>query len=278
LSALLGTLYRVDEGQARAKAFSRYYAAIQVGSMPSTLVGGYLHYRYGWGVAFGACVAALAIALAVIGWHWPKLQPLRESLAEAVIDGAIAQPQWRRLAVLCIGAAVFFAGFQQQQTTLVLWARDVCRVALPESVSTLNPFFALFLLASPLAGWAHLRGRLSVGLLALAAGFVLLLCGDGIGWLVGWYLLATVGEVLVSPLGLNMACSLVPRRLAATATALWLLSMAIGGKLAGVLGAAELRIAVSLSIALSLAGALWFWLYAEKRSNRLERKEALCQN
>lgn len=275
LSALLGSLFQ--PGEARSKAFARYYGAIQVGSMPSTLVGGYLHWRFGWSVAFAACAAALAMALIVIAAAWLKLVPTRESLAESVIDGAIARPQWAKLAVLLVGATVFFAGFQQQQTTLVLWARDICKVPLPESVSTLNPFFALLLLASPLSTWTNLRGRLSLGLLSLAAAFALLLCGDGLGWLVGWYALATVGEVLVSPLGLDLACSLVPRRLAATATALWLLSMALGGKLAGVLGSAEPRLAVFASIGLASAGALWFWLYSGEKKQ--EQKEAVtpCQ-
>lgn len=272
LSALLGSLYPI--GEARTAAYGRYYAAIQVGSMPSTLIGGYLHYRYGWAAAFSACIAALMLCITVLLASWQHLAP-RESIAESVID-AVTVPQWRKLAILCIGAVIFFSGFQQQSTTLVLWARDVCHVDLPETVSTLNPVFALLLLASPLAAWTYLRGRLAVSLVSLTAAFGLLLCGNSIGWLVGWYVLATVAEVLISPLGLDMASALVPRRLAATATALWLLSMALGGKLAGVLGGIEPRTAVGISIGLSIAGAVWFWTCL--REKREEVKEVVaCQ-
>lgn len=62
LSALLGGLFQ--PGAERSKAFGKYYAAIQIGSMPSTLVGGYLHYRFGWAIAFSA--AALALVCAII--------------------------------------------------------------------------------------------------------------------------------------------------------------------------------------------------------------------
>ena len=264
LSALLGGMF--SQGPERSRAFGRYYAAIQVGSMPSTLVGGYLHYRYGWGAAFGAAALALGLASTVVLTNWRRLQPARESLAEAVIDGAIVRPQWGRLVVLMVGAVLFFAGFQQQSTTLVLWARDVCRVDLPETVSTLNPVFALALLASPVAAWSSMRGRLVAGMLCLASGFAALLAGSGLWLLIGWYALATVGEVLVSPLGLELACSLVPRRLAATATALWLLSMAGGGKLAGVLGTLDGQTAVRVSVGMSLAGALWFALALTSRA------------
>lgn len=190
---------------------------------------------------------------------------------------AVTKPQWGRLAVLCVGAVVFFAGFQQQSTTLVLWAERVCRLPLPEAVSTLNPVFAVVFLASPLASWGNLRGRLSLGMLCLAAGFAVLLCGTGVGFLVSWYVLATVGEVLISPLGLDLASALVPRRLASTATALWLASMALGGWLAGQLGSLpDPRLAVTLSAALSLSGALWFALLIPKTEETIDLRGVLC--
>jgi len=273
LSALLGSLFPV--GPARTAAFGRYYAAIQVGSMPSTLVGGYLHYRYGWSTAFAVCAASLTLCLLLLAVSWPKLAA-RESIADMVVD-AVTQPQWGQLAVLCVGAIVFFAGFQQQQTTLVLWARDVCRMDLPEAVSTLNPVFAVVFLASPLAAWRDLRGRLTLGMLFLAAGFGALLLGSLLRYLAMWYLLATVGEVLISPLGLDLASSLVPRRFAAIATALWLSSMAIGGWLAGQLGSLpDLRLAVALSGMLSVSGALWFYTLVPKPTAQIDLRGVLC--
>ena len=273
LSALLGSLFPV--GAARTAAFGRYYAAIQVGSMPSTLVGGYLHYRYGWNAAFAVCACALGLCLLLLAFSWAKLAA-RESIADMVID-TITQPQWGRLAVLCVGAIVFFAGFQQQQTTLVLWARDVCRMKLPEAVSTLNPVFAVAFLASPLAAWRDLRGRLTLGMLFLAAGFGVLLLGSSLQYLALWYLLATAGEVLISPLGLDLAGSLVPRRLSAIATALFLSAMSLGGWLAGQLGSlSDLRQAVALSAALALAGALWFHILVAKPATHIELRGVLC--
>ncbi len=258
LATLLGSLYPI--GTERTKAYSRFYAAIQVGSMPSTLVGGWLHYRYGWAAAFGACIVALACALSVLALNWRKLQLQQASIAETVIDH-IVKPQWSKVIVLLVGATVFFAGFQQQQTTLVLWARDVCRVDLPESVSTLNPVFAFLLLFSSIGAWTNLRGRLSFALLSLALAFgMLCFAGASVAWLGAWYALATVGEVLISPLGMDLITTLVPRRLAAVGMALWLLSMALGGKLAGMLGSMNPHSSIVISLALSLCGAVWFYV------------------
>lgn len=145
---------------------------------------------------------------------------------------------------------------------LVHWAKDVCGSAVPEVVGTLNPLFCLGLLLVPaVAGWSNLRYRALLAGLSLASAFALLaFAGPSPGWVVGWYALATVGEALLSPLGMNHVSAAVPRRLAGMASALWLLSLAVGGKLAGVLGSLPLRTAVTASILTSLAAALVLWL------------------
>lgn len=260
LAALLGNLQ--PPGPERARNYSRYYSAIQVGSLLSTPVGAALRLRWGFSAAFGACGVAAALACAVLLLSWRKLAP-QNPVVEAVLESEQERPaDWRRLAYFLLGASLFYAGLQQQQTTLVTWARDVCKTAVPEVVGTLNPLFCLALLLVPaVAGWHNLRRRALLAGLSLSGAFALLtLAGSSLGWVVGWYALATVGEALLSPLGMDHVSAAVPRRLAGTASALWLLSLAAGGKLAGVLGSLPLRTAVCASIFTSLAAALVLWL------------------
>jgi POT family proton-dependent oligopeptide transporter len=54
-------------------------------------------------------------------------------------------------------------------------------------------------------------------------------------WLVGAYLLITVGELCLSPMGLSLVSKLSPTRLTALMMGGWFLSTSIGGKLSGVL-------------------------------------------
>ena len=260
LAALLGNLQ--PPGPERAKNYSRYYCAIQVGSLLSTPIGAALRLRFGFSAAFGVCGLAAALATLVLLLSWRKLSP-QNPVVEAVLESEQERPaDWRRLASFLLGASLFYAGLQQQQTTLVTWARDVCKTAVPEVVGTLNPLFCLGLLLVPaVAGWHNLKYRVLLAGLSLASAFALLtLAGPSLGWVVGWYALATVGEALLSPLGMSHVSAAVPRRLAGTASALWLLSLAVGGKLAGVLGSLPLRTAVTTSILTSLAAALVLWL------------------
>lgn len=260
LAALLGNLH--PPGTERAKNYSRYYCAIQVGSLLSTPVGAALRLRWGFSAAFGACAVAAAAACLVLLSSWRKLAP-QNPVVEAVLESEQERPaDYKRLASFLLGASLFYAGLQQQQTTMVHWAKDVCGSAVPEVVGTLNPLFCLGLLLVPaVAGWADLRRRALLAGVSLAAAFALLtIAGPSLGWVVGWYALATVGEALLSPLGMSHVSAAVPRRFAGTASALWLLSLAVGGKLAGILGSLPLRTAVTASVLTSLTAALVLWL------------------
>lgn len=272
LATLLGNFYEI--GTDRTRAYSRFYAAINLGSLPSTLVGAWLRSHYGISIAMcaSAVAALLALIALTIGWrHLTVYKTEEQAVAAALGDATVAKVAetggWGRVAVLCIGAVLFFTAFQQQSTTLVAWARDRLHIADAETVSSLNPLCVLLLAATPIAGWSSsLRVRLVLSMLTIGAAFALLVVwpDEGIAALAGWYVLATVGEVLISPLGMDLVTSYVPRRQAALAMAVWLLSMSAGGKLAGVLSGWNLDVAVRVSLGLCLGGAVWFGLLVRR--------------
>jgi POT family proton-dependent oligopeptide transporter len=55
-------------------------------------------------------------------------------------------------------------------------------------------------------------------------------------WLVGLFFLQTVGELLLSPVGLSTMTKLAPPHLVGLVLGVWFLAAAWGNKLAGVLG------------------------------------------
>lgn len=55
-------------------------------------------------------------------------------------------------------------------------------------------------------------------------------------WLMGFFLLATLGEMCLSPVGLSMVSQLAPSRFAAMLMGMWLLTYAFGNYLAGFFG------------------------------------------
>lgn len=116
--------------------------------------------------------------------------------------------------------------------------------------STLNSFFIILLASSVSKIWdskynPSVAFKYGFGLIFVAAGFLVLAMGSwGIAegvkismiWLVLTYLLHTIGELFVSPVGLSYVSKLVPVRMLAFMYGIWYLAIAIAQKLAAVLG------------------------------------------
>jgi POT family proton-dependent oligopeptide transporter len=116
--------------------------------------------------------------------------------------------------------------------------------------SILNSFF-IIVFASLFSKWWESKYNPSAavkygfGLIIMAIGFGLLAFGafgisEGVTvsmiWLILAYLFHTLGELCLSPVGLSYVSKLVPARMIAFMFGMWYLAIAIGNKLAAVLG------------------------------------------
>ncbi|MBL4593327.1 MAG: peptide MFS transporter [Flavobacteriales bacterium] len=116
--------------------------------------------------------------------------------------------------------------------------------------SVLNSFF-IIAFASMFSKWWESKynpsavGKYALGLIIMAVGFGLLAYGaygiqEGVKvsmlWLILAYLFHTLGELCLSPVGLSYVSKLVPARMIAFMFGMWYLAIAIGNKLAAVLG------------------------------------------
>ncbi|CAL2088660.1 peptide MFS transporter [Tenacibaculum sp. 190524A02b] len=116
--------------------------------------------------------------------------------------------------------------------------------------SILNSFF-IIAFASFFSKWWESKynpsatGKYALGLIIMAIGFGLLAFGaygitEGVKvsmiWLILAYLFHTLGELCLSPVGLSYVSKLVPARMIALMFGMWYLAIAIGNKLAAVIG------------------------------------------
>lgn len=116
--------------------------------------------------------------------------------------------------------------------------------------SILNSFFIIAFASSVSKWWESKYNpsaavKYGLGLIIMAAGFGFLAFGAyGIEagvkvsmlWLILAYLFHTLGELCLSPVGLSYVSKLVPARMIAFMFGMWYLAIAIGNKLAAVLG------------------------------------------
>lgn len=165
------------------------------------------------------------------------------------------QRRYGAMFVLLIGAVIFWAIFEQAGVTIALFADQLTRseiagFAFPSAwFQSLNSLFVILLAPLFAALWMKLGERqpsspvkFGLGLAFLALSFVLMVpasiqAAEGRvspWWLVGLFFLQTVGEMLLSPVGLATMTRLAPARAVGLALGIWFLGAALGNKLAGV--------------------------------------------
>jgi proton-dependent oligopeptide transporter, POT family len=157
--------------------------------------------------------------------------------------------------VLFLAAALFWSMFEQAGSSLNLFAerstnRNVFGFQFPASwFQFVQPAFIVLL--APVFAWLWTKmsdrepsspAKFSLGLLAGGAGFAVLAWGASkasggvlvsMWWLNVTYLLHTIGELCLSPVGLSAMTKLAPARVAGFMMGLWFVSISIGDYLAG---------------------------------------------
>lgn len=265
ISTQVGSLYAPGDPR-RDRAFSIFYVGINLGAFFSPLVCGTLGELYGWHYGFSAAGVGMVTGLGVYLWGRRWLAP-GSSTASEPSGGRYAALQKRErariwgLIAICLISSAFWAAYEQQGNTIAMWAdtstdRLLLGWEMPASwFQSLNPAFIFLLtpLITALWSWQSRRGsepsavsKMSIGCFLLAAGFLVMVpaavehSSTGIPvsmiWLVLFTLLATVGELFLSPVGLSLVTKLAPVRIVSMMMGIWFLSAFGGNLLSGYLG------------------------------------------
>lgn len=258
MQVMLKGCYR-DGDPRSGEAQSIFYVGINLGALLGITIGGYLRHKFGWSVAFGAAGCGLAIgALVMLAFRRDlehlarpsKIQtltevPIKDPVYQDVESRMVRASERRRIAAilaLTAAATFFWAGSHQDGGALQFYARDVLRAGdYVEMFNNINP--ALILLVTiPLATWLASRKvsestQIALGLGASAVAWSALAIGQQtIAWLFVYYVLETMGEILLSPFGNDLVNRLAPLRVRGMMIGVFLASSGAGGYLAGYLG------------------------------------------
>jgi POT family proton-dependent oligopeptide transporter len=161
--------------------------------------------------------------------------------------------------ILFLGAALFWSGFDQGGSSFNIFAKEYTdRIILgweyPASwLQIINPLFVVIL--SPFMSylWIYLGKRMldpslpfkfGLGLIFMAMGFLVIAMGAqvalsqelaGAQWLLITYLLHTIGELTLSPIGLAAISSLSPKKYIGQMMGVWFLASSLGAIIAGLI-------------------------------------------
>ena len=177
--------------------------------------------------------------------------------------GLFTLGQWTReerkrlivILVLFVGAAVFWSAFEQAASTLNLFAQKNTANTIFGWTYPASWFQAvnavMIIVFAPVFAWVWMRlgkhnpsspAKFAVGLLFVGLGFAVMIGAAAATaggqlvspmWLVVTYLLHTIGELCLSPVGLSSMTRLAPDRVKGMMMGVWFLATSVGNLIAG---------------------------------------------
>jgi POT family proton-dependent oligopeptide transporter len=219
-----------------------------------------------WLILGGVLLASAAVlALVVLAdlserFAWIRLGYIGAPVAAVLWFGSRGDVTGRRIAAILIffvAAMVFWAIFEQAGSTIALFGDMLTDRSLPGGGRFPASYFqsvnsAFVFLLAPVFAWmwvrlgtrqpsSPLKFTLGLGFAALSFLFMVpaaRLTAHGLvspWWIVGMFLLQTLGELCLSPVGLSVMTKLSPGNLQGLMLGVWFLAAALGNKVAGIL-------------------------------------------
>ena len=305
LATQVGSLYGDDDPR-KSYAYSAYYMGINLGGLLAPLVCGTLGELYGWHWGFAAAGVGMAIGLVVyvscLRFLPPEPKRLPSSERRSIGGSPIDAAKIRSLFLIISMVVLFRVGYEQSGNVIALWVADRTdrstamfgsNALIPATwFQSINPLLIILLTPVLIRIWrsrrrqenvTHLLRRMSFGCVLAGLAMMLMVVAASVSgpqgqhvsywWTVGYFVLLTLGELFVIPVGLTLVETLSPAAFAATAMGAWYIAKFLGSLLAGIMGAYWLKIPASAFFALGmvapLLASLFLFLLARSEQRRV---------
>ncbi len=267
ISAQVGGLYAPGDRR-RDRAYSIFYVGINIGAFLAPLICGTLGEELGWHYGFAVAGIGMTAALVIYLCALQTLPP--DPFAQAITPRAEKKPIERKewlailaLAALFVPTTFFWATYEQQGNTIVLWADDhtdryvnliFWRGEIPITwFQAFNPFLIFAFTPFVVGLWARQAKRgtepstvtkMAFGCFGVGLANLIMMAaawsaaGDEASWLwlLGYFVVITIGELYISPIGLSLVSKVAPVRMVSMLMGLWLATSFTGNFIAGWLG------------------------------------------
>jgi POT family proton-dependent oligopeptide transporter len=245
---------------------------INVGALMAPIAAEILKVHYGFNIAFGAAGVGMLISLLVFCLNKKQTRSWDEIVKENGISKAEQDKQNRgdkcevpaielvpagkrvmALIVIFIVVIVFWMIFHQNGSTLTIWADENTSWQVSGIISNaINPFWIITLTFPLVWFWKKLaeKGKepstvkkIFFGMLLTSLSFFVMYLAAKSGgdtgkvsplWLIGSYMIISLGELMLSPMGLSLVSKAAPKHLRGLMMGGWFLATAVGNKLTAI--------------------------------------------
>jgi len=263
VSTMVGNLYP-DGSPLKDRAYNIFYMGINVGAFLAPVVAEYVKGRFGFHPAFAIAAAGMAISVFIL-WRFQhhlanvaRRGPAVVAAAPRPIDAVPPRNRIVALVAIYLIVIIFWMVFHQNGSTMTYWANENTAWHVTGIISNaINPAWVILLTFPLVAFWRRLdrRGRepstptkMALGMFSTSLAFFVLFLAAKHGerlvtgsdpyayrvsplWLVGAYGVLTLGELMLSPMGLSLVSKVAPARHRGLMMGGWFVATAIGNKL-----------------------------------------------
>jgi POT family proton-dependent oligopeptide transporter len=264
ISTQVGGLYAPGDRR-RDRAYSIFYVGINLGAFLAPLVCGTLGETVGWHYGFASAGVGMLIGLGIYLYASPALPS--DQFVKAPGERRPLTRDERRgimaLLILFVPTTFFWATYEQQGNTIALWADDFTdrsidllfwQGEIPTTwFQAFNPFMIFAFTPFVVALWARQAKRgsepstvnkMALGCLGVTLANIIMAvaawkAGGGQAswlWLLAYFVVITVGELYLSPIGLSLVSKLAPAGILSMMMGIWLATSFTGNFIAGWLG------------------------------------------
>ena len=277
ISTMVGGLYKQGD-PLRDKGFTIFYIGINIGAFLAGIVVAFIAEIWGWHYGFAAAGIGMFIGMMVYLLGQKHLQTVgnlhkhdKHSLDENIMKKPLTKIEKDRVIVLLLSfliVIVFWGAFEQAGGLMNLYTdsltnRNFLGFEIPAAAfQSINPAYIILFGGLVASFWLkrRIKGKenssifkMAIGNIIMGLGFVLMvgasaqsevsstgevISKSSVFWLLGAYLLHTIGELCSSPVALSFITKLAPVKYASLMMGIYFAMTGFGNKLAGLLGEA----------------------------------------
>jgi len=270
VSTMVGNLYP-QGSRLKDRAYNLFYMGINIGAFLAPVVATIVQARFGFHPAFVVAVFGMVISVTILWrfknyleqekQRARQLEALAKSDAGDKNSAVESVAEWKRIGALIVVFAVvvvFWMVFHQNGTTITYWADENTAWNVRGIISNaINPAWVIILTFPLITFWKWLdkRGKepatptkMVFGMATTSLAFLIFfiaaksgeatVTGDNIYafrvsplWLLGAYGVLTLGELMLSPMGLSLVSKVAPMRFRGMMMGGWFVATGLGNKL-----------------------------------------------
>lgn len=267
MAVLVGNLY-IDKVHLKDAGFNIFYMGVNVGATIAPLAATLLGYLFNdYRMSFWA--AAVGMLICIVTFYTGKGKLLKADVKQSQNSGKEmvledVSPKESRQRILALGmlftiVIFFWMAFYQNGFALTLFAERSTKIydfLRPETYQFFNPFFILVLTPLLLTYFSKLNKRgkepstpvkIFIGMMIMGFSMLIMVWAsleggnsdsNNIfpGWLISTYLVVTLAEILISPMGQSYVSKVAPPKIQGLMMGGWFLATSIGAYGSGLIG------------------------------------------